>query len=80
MLNITGILGDKYMDRFKVFHEQTLFPPTWESLLHDRCPLCNNKLKFPLNRKIAICGGTKHRKPFVIGLDKLKDVKNSIDH
>lgn len=75
MIDIKEILGDEYMKKFRVFHPQTLFEPFWENLREKRCPLCGNKLKFPLKLKIAMCASKKHGKPFVITLkifDKLK--------
>lgn len=51
---------------FRVFQESTLFPPNWEALKQKRCPLCENKLKVTKNKKLAICSGKKHKKPFVI--------------
>lgn len=72
MKSITEAFGDQFMKRFKVFHEQTLFPITFESLKVSRCPLCSAKLKFPLNKKIALCTSKKHGKPFVIKLETLK--------
>lgn len=73
--NISQLLGDKFMERFKLFPEQTLFPIDWNVLKQKRCPLCMNLLKYPRNRKIAVCAGNKHRKSFVIGLSKLNSLK-----
>jgi hypothetical protein len=72
MQQIISTLENKYLERFKIFHEQTLFPVTFESLKVNRCPLCSAKLKFPLNRNIALCTSKKHGKPFIIKLETLK--------
>lgn len=71
MLNIKELLGNSYLDKFKVFHPQTLFEPAWENLKEKRCPLCFNKLKIPLKGYVAICSSNRHSMPFVIGLNKL---------
>lgn len=73
--NIQSILGDKFMERFKVFHEQTLFPIDWSVLRLKKCPLCFNKLKFPPTRPIVYCNSKKHGKNFVISLEKFNKVK-----
>lgn len=65
-----------YLDKFKVFHEQTLFPPNWDALKENRCPLCSCLLKFPYNRSVAICRSKKHKKSFIIKLNILDKIKN----
>jgi hypothetical protein len=62
---------EQYLKRFKVYTPETLFPPNWDNLLSYRCPICNNKLKFPLYKKIAFCSGKKHKKTFVIDRERL---------
>lgn len=75
MLNIKDILGSEYMSRFKVFHPQTLFEPTWENLKENRCPLCSNKLKFPLKGGMVMCRSNKHGKPFIIKKETLNKLR-----
>lgn len=70
-MNIQKILGDKYLERFRVFNPSTLFPPNWDCLLKGRCPLCENKLKTTRKGNIAYCRGKKHKKSFVITVAKL---------
>lgn len=73
MQQITFTLESKYLEKFKVFPEQTLFEPDLSvAIKQHRCIYCFNKLKFPMNRKVAVCNGKKHAKPFVISIDKLK--------
>jgi len=57
---------DEYMKRFRIFYPQTLFEPNWKALNINCCPLCGNKLKLTLNKKIIYCKGVKHRKPFIM--------------
>jgi len=63
------------MERFRVFHEQTLFPPYWEALKENRCPLCFNKLSIPLKGKMVFCKSKKHLKTFLISKEKLDSLK-----
>lgn len=70
MDDIGKLFGEKYLEKFRVFHESTLFPPDFSLLKKQRCPICGNKLKFPLRGKIVYCNGKKHAKKFVIRLDK----------
>ena len=73
--DIKSILGDVYLERFKVFHPDTLFDPNWPALLQERCPLCGNKLKYPrISPKIAYCDGVKHGKRYVIKKDRLNAI------
>ena len=65
------MLGIEYLNKFKVYHQVTLFPPNWEALKEHRCPLCSKKLKFTRNNEMAICSSNKHRKNFIIGRKKL---------
>ena len=69
-MDIEQILGKDYLDRFKIYPEVTLFPPVWEALKEQRCPLCGNKLKFPLKGNVILCSSKKHNKPFIITVDR----------
>lgn len=61
---------EEYLKRFKVYHNATLFDPNWKALKESRCPLCGNKLKIPLYKKIVFCNSKKH-KTFVIDKKRL---------
>lgn len=73
-MEISELLGQRYMERFRVFHSITLFEPYWENLRKEKCPICGNKLQLPLNKKIFYCRGVRHKKPFIIGVEKLKQL------
>lgn len=70
MIDINQLTSD-YLKRFKITNPDTLFEPEWSALTVGRCPLCNCKLKFPQNKKIALCSSKKHRKPFIININKI---------
>jgi hypothetical protein len=72
--NMLDINIEQYLKHFKVYQQDTLFPPDWDLLLKYRCPLCGNKLKFPVSGFIAFCNGKKHKKTFVINKDRLEYV------
>lgn len=74
-MEISRIIGDRYMERFKVFTPSTLFDPDLSLLKENRCILCGNKLKFMRNGKSAFCSSVKHRKSFIISVDKLEKCK-----
>lgn len=74
--SISDYLND-YLKRFKIVNPDTLFPPNWEVLKENRCPLCFNRLKFPKGKNVAICNGVKH-KTFVIHLETLKRLSTCI--
>ena len=46
---------EQYLKQFKVFHPQTLFPPNFENLQKNLCPICNRKLYLRRDKKIAYC-------------------------
>lgn len=68
-MDISHYLTEKYLERFRIFHEITLFPPDWELLKKNRCPICGNKLKENKQKTIRYCKGKKHRNNFVIRND-----------
>lgn len=74
---ISGFL-ERYRS-IKVHKPDTLFDvePNWEKLEEDRCPICGNRLNFPLNKKIAICRGKRHgnKKAFLIKIETLVKIK-----
>ena len=72
----SGTIGDltnKYLasKNFKIYTPDTLFDPDYSLLKEKRCILCGNKLKVMRNGKKAYCNGVKHRKTFIVGVDKL---------
>ena len=69
-MDIKDLLNQDYLDKFKIYPEVTLFPPVWEALKEQRCPLCSNKLKFPLKGNVILCSSKKHNKPFIITVDR----------
>lgn len=65
-------IPENYIDKFKYRPPITLFPlPFREAREQRRCPICSNKLRFPLKGNYAICKGVKHLKPFLILKNKL---------
>lgn len=73
--DISSLLGNDFLKRFRVFHQATLFEPDWDMLKKGRCPLCFNKLKEPRTRPIVYCNGVKHKKNFVISKEKYNKIK-----
>lgn len=73
--DIKNIVGEKYLERFKVYNPVTLFEPNWDALLERRCPICGNKLKIPRTNRIAYCHGRKHVRPFFLSIPKLQSIE-----
>lgn len=74
MNSIEHILGKDFLQRFKLYYPDTLFPLNWDLLKEKRCPICGNKLTIPLKRDRAICRGQKHPRPFIIKKSKLQNL------
>lgn len=55
----------KYLERFKVYNPVTLFPPNFENLQKNKCPICGRKLYLTRNKKMAYCK-SKVKDKFVI--------------
>jgi len=55
----------KYLERFTIKYEMTLFPPQWEALRVDKCPFCCNKIYKSLDGKQIYCKSKKHGKFFM---------------
>lgn len=66
------------MSRFKVFSSDTLFDIEKDEMFlllkENRCLKCGNKLKFMRNGKMAYCRSVKHKKAFVISVQKLNHI------
>lgn len=73
MKTISNLIPENYLKRFRVFPDQTLFQLDWSVLDKKCCPLCFCKLKFPRNKKFAMCNSKKHKKSFIISLIKLNE-------
>ncbi len=71
-------INTNILNRFKVYESPLLFDieqdEFYNSLKQNRCIYCGNKLKFMQNGKMAYCKSVKHKKPFLIGMDKLKKI------
>lgn len=67
----------------KIRIPDTLFDiePSWDKLSENRCPICANKLLFPIKSKVGICRGKSHgdRRPFVIKLEVLARLGHRYD-
>ena len=74
-MNPLSSLLNHDLSRFKLYHEQTLFPIDKETIIRakqeKRCIYCGLKIKFPRTGKIAYCNSPKHPKRFVIKLETL---------
>lgn len=56
---------DKYLERFRVFHEKSLFKPDFNQLKDFRCPVCLNRLYWNRDKSLAICK-SKRKDKFII--------------
>jgi hypothetical protein len=74
-MEISELLGEEYLERFKVYHQATLFEPFWDALLLDRCPLCGSKLKKMKTKPLYYCKSIKHKRSFLIKQERLSEVK-----
>lgn len=75
-MEISNILGEEYLKKFKIYNSELLFEPFWDNLKINRCPICGNKLKFARSKPIVYCNGKKHAKTFIIQLDRLNKIKD----
>lgn len=67
----------KYLERFTVYNPQTLFPPNFENLQKNLCPICNRKLYITANKKLAYCKSKVNDK-FTISSKRLLELGGSI--
>ncbi len=72
-------IPNNYLDKFKVYLPDTLFPPYWKALESKRCPLCGCKLYLPRkNKRIVYCSSKKHGKPFVITFTTYNEILKAL--
>lgn len=46
---------EEYLSKFRVFNPVTLFPPNFENLQKNLCPICGRKLYLTKDKRIARC-------------------------
>lgn len=46
---------NEYLKQFKVYNPKTLFPPNFENLQKNLCPVCNRKLYPNMQKTIYRC-------------------------
>lgn len=68
---------EDYLKKFKVHNPQTLFPPNFENLQKNKCPICGRKLYLTKNKKIAYCKSKQNDK-FVIKCQTLLALGGSL--
>lgn len=56
---------DQYLSKFRVHNPKTLFPPNFELLQKNLCPICGRKLYLRRDKKIAYCK-SKQKDRFII--------------
>lgn len=69
---------EQYLSKFKVHNPVTLFPPNFENLQKNLCPICNRKLYIPRNKKIAYCK-SKQKDGFIIKAQTLLALGGSLN-
>jgi len=52
-------IPNNYLDKFRVFIPETLFPPVWKNLEVGRCPICGSLLRTSRNKKLMRCVAKK---------------------
>jgi len=62
---------EKYLDKFIVVPQTTLFEPTWEAVKQLRCPYCNCRLSLNREGTVYRCKSVKHKKKFAIKVENL---------
>ena len=65
------------LSKFKIHNPKTLFPPNFESLQKNLCPVCGRKLYITRNKKIAYCKSKLNDK-FTITTKRLLQLGGSI--
>ena len=71
-MDISQLLGEKYLERFRIFYPVTLFPPNWDALLKNACPLCGCKLYEMRNKPFFYCKSKRNGHSFIINKSKMK--------
>ena len=68
---------ENYLKRFKVYNPKTLFPPNFELLQKNLCPICGRKLYLNRQKTIARCK-SKVKDKFIIQTKVLLSLGGSI--
>ena len=74
---VGGLFSTKYLERFKIFYPKTLFPPNFENLQKNCCPVCGRKLYFNQKKTIARCKSKANDK-FIITTKRLLQLGGSL--
>ncbi len=77
VLLIMEINIEDYLKKFKVFNAKTLFPPNFDNLQKNICPICGRKLYLTKNKKMAYCK-SKVKDGFIISGKRLLELGGSI--
>ena len=71
-------INQNILNRFKVYQSDLLFDIEKDEMFfllkENRCLKCGNKLKFMRNGKLAYCRSVKHKKSFIISIEKLNKI------
>lgn len=68
---------EEYLKKFKVHNPITLFPPNFELLQKNLCPVCGRKLYITRNKKMAYCKSKQNDK-FIISSKRLLSLGGSL--
>jgi rRNA maturation endonuclease Nob1 len=68
---------EEYLKHFKVYNPKTLFPPSFENLQKNLCPICGRKLYLTRNKKMAYCKSKQNDK-FAITSKRLLSLGGSL--
>lgn len=69
---------NEYLKTFKIHNPVTLFPPNFENLKKNLCPICNRKLYLTRDKKIARCKSKKSNDKFIIRGQELARLGGSL--
>lgn len=70
-INIT-----EYLQRFKIRYPKSLFPPNFEMLQKNKCPICFHKLYLNRQKTMARC---KQKDKFIISSSRLLALGGSLN-
>lgn len=68
---------EEFLSKFKVYNPQTLFPPNFENLQKNLCPICNRKLYLKRDKSRAFCK-SKVKDGFTISGRRLLELGGSL--